>query len=129
MGTVSAMPSEKALLQGFHGKDGLVRCAPPVMLQVKHTGACRWWTQFAWLLRRSLVSQLRNPTDVTSRLLLSAWIGLLAGAGTCCRPRCAVPGCQLLWLSFFCCYPRVLLSAGWPPSMHDNLYALSCHLR
>ncbi|CAK0773849.1 hypothetical protein CVIRNUC_004108 [Coccomyxa viridis] len=53
--------------------------------------AVGWWTQFAWLLRRSLVSQLRNPTDVTSRLLLSAWIGLLAGAGTCCRHRCPVP--------------------------------------
>ncbi len=41
---------------------------------------CSWWTQYWWLLKRSLVAQLRNPTDVTSRLLLSCWIGLLAGA-------------------------------------------------
>ena len=40
---------------------------------------CSWWTQFWWLLKRSLIAQLRNPTDVTSRLLLSCWIGLLAG--------------------------------------------------
>ncbi|CAL5218719.1 g432 [Coccomyxa viridis] len=41
--------------------------------------AVSWWTQYWWLLKRSLVAQLRNPTDVTSRLLLSCWIGLLAG--------------------------------------------------
>ena len=42
--------------------------------------SCSWWTQYWWLLKRSLLAQLRNPTDVTSRLLLSCWIGLLAGA-------------------------------------------------
>ncbi len=42
--------------------------------------SCSWWTQFWWLLKRSLIAQLRNPTDVTSRLLLSCWIGLLAGS-------------------------------------------------
>ena len=42
---------------------------------------CRsWCTQFRWLLQRSFVAQLRNPTDVTGRLLLSVWIGLFAGA-------------------------------------------------
>ena len=36
--------------------------------------------QFRVLLRRALVAQLRNPTDVTARLLLSTYVGLLAGA-------------------------------------------------
>lgn len=41
---------------------------------------CSWETQFNVLLKRSLLAQLRNPTDTTSRLLLSVWVGMLAGA-------------------------------------------------
>ncbi|KAK9834135.1 hypothetical protein WJX81_001128 [Elliptochloris bilobata] len=38
-----------------------------------------WCMQFRVLLRRALLAQLRNPTDVTARLLLSCYVGLLAG--------------------------------------------------
>ena len=43
---------------------------------------CRgsWGAQFSVLFRRSVLAQLRNPTDATSRLLLSCWVGILAGA-------------------------------------------------
>ena len=41
---------------------------------------CSWWTQFVVLLRRAMLGQLRNPTDTTSRLFLSTWVGVLAGA-------------------------------------------------
>ncbi len=40
---------------------------------------CSWLTQFRVLLRRAMLSQLRNPTDTTSRLFLSTWVGALAG--------------------------------------------------
>ncbi len=43
------------------------------------SASCSWGTQFWWLLKRSFKAQLRNPTDVTSRLLLSCWIGAFAG--------------------------------------------------
>ena len=36
--------------------------------------------QFRMLLQRALLAQLRNPTDVTARLFLSCYVGLLAGA-------------------------------------------------
>ena len=52
-------------------------------MALTHSLVCSWWTQLWWLLKRSLVAQLRNPTDVTSRLLLSCWIGLLAGIYPC----------------------------------------------
>ena len=39
-----------------------------------------WGMQFCVLLRRALRAQLRNPTDVTARLLLSCWVGMVAGA-------------------------------------------------
>ena len=39
-----------------------------------------WPTQFVVLLRRAMLGQLRNPTDTTSRLFLSTWVGVLAGA-------------------------------------------------
>ena len=39
-----------------------------------------WVTQFRVLLRRAMLAQLRNPTDTTSRLFLSTWVGVLAGA-------------------------------------------------
>jgi hypothetical protein len=39
-----------------------------------------WWVQFQVLLRRAMLAQLRNPTDTTSRLFLSTWVGCLAGA-------------------------------------------------
>ena len=45
---------------------------------------CSWFTQFWVLLRRAMLGQLRNPTDTTSRLFLSTWVGVLAGE------RCAV---------------------------------------
>ncbi|BDA42962.1 ABC transporter G family member 22 [Coccomyxa sp. Obi] len=41
--------------------------------------AASWWTQFRILLNRALLGQLRNPTDTTSRLFLSTWVGCLAG--------------------------------------------------
>jgi len=44
-----------------------------------------WATQFRVLFRRALRAQLRNPTDVTARLLLSCWVGMVAGAPP--RPR------------------------------------------
>jgi ATP-binding cassette, subfamily G (WHITE), member 2 len=44
-----------------------------------HRYPATYRTQFAVLLHRSLLAQLRNPTDVTSRLLLSTWMGTLAG--------------------------------------------------
>ena len=31
------------------------------------------------LFKRALLSQLRNPTDTSSRLLMSTWVGTLAG--------------------------------------------------
>ena len=40
---------------------------------------CSWARQFQVLLKRSIVSQLRNPTDTACRLLLASWIGLVAG--------------------------------------------------
>ena len=46
---------------------------------------CSWCMQFRVLLRRALVAQLRNPTDVTARLLLSTYVGLLAGTLAHCR--------------------------------------------
>jgi len=39
-----------------------------------------WVTQFRVLLRRAMLAQLRNPTDTTTRLFLSTWVGVLAGA-------------------------------------------------
>ena len=35
------------------------------------------------LLKRAMLAQLRNPTDTTSRLFLSTWVGCLAGAHQC----------------------------------------------
>ena len=53
--------------------------------------SCSWGTQFWWLLKRSFVAQLRNPTDVTSRLLLSCWIGAFAGGpSTSCTAECTL---------------------------------------
>jgi hypothetical protein len=31
------------------------------------------------LLKRAFLAQIRNPTDVTGRLLLCSWVGILAG--------------------------------------------------
>ena len=49
---------------------------------------CSWVTQFMVLLRRAMLGQLRNPTDTTSRLFLSTWVGVLAGTpihlSSCC---------------------------------------------
>ena len=53
---------------------------------------CSWFTQFGVLLRRAMLGQLRNPTDTTSRLFLSTWVGVLAGE--CCAVLC----CALLLL-------------------------------
>jgi ABC-type multidrug transport system ATPase subunit len=39
----------------------------------------RWHKQFRVLLHRAFLSQIRNPTDTASRLLLATWIGLLTG--------------------------------------------------
>ena len=41
---------------------------------------CSWGTQLRVLLKRAMLAQLRNPTDTTSRLFLSTWVGVLAGA-------------------------------------------------
>jgi hypothetical protein len=51
-----------------------------------------WLTQFGLLFKRALLAQLRNPTDVTARLFLSTWVGMLAGA----RP--PYPVFALLWV-------------------------------
>ena len=48
--------------------------------------ACSWPTQFVVLLRRAMLGQLRNPTDTTSRLFLSTWVGVLAGESYCDSP-------------------------------------------
>ncbi len=48
--------------------------------------SCSWGTQYAVLLKRSLLAQLRNPTDTTARLLLSTWVGMLAGAPSLSNP-------------------------------------------
>jgi hypothetical protein len=47
---------------------------------LKSSAARSWGTQFGVLFRRALRAQLRNPTDATSRLLMSTCVGLLAGA-------------------------------------------------
>ena len=54
----------------------------PLYLLVLSIGwlGCSWGTQYGVLLKRSLLAQLRNPTDTTARLLLSIWVGMLAGA-------------------------------------------------
>ena len=41
--------------------------------------AASWTRQFAVLAKRHLQGQLRNPTDSSSRLLMSCYVGLLAG--------------------------------------------------
>ena len=48
--------------------------------RLAHHYPSSYWTQFLVLLRRSSLAQLRNPTDVSSRLLLSTWVGTIAGA-------------------------------------------------
>lgn len=47
----------------------------------EHVRVCvrSWWTQFRVLLKRALLGQLRNPTDASCRLLMSCWVGTLAG--------------------------------------------------
>lgn len=48
--------------------------------RLAHHYPSSYWTQFLVLLRRSSLAQLRNPTDMSSRLLLSTWVGTIAGA-------------------------------------------------
>ena len=38
-----------------------------------------WHVQYSTNLQRCLLAQFRNPTDSAMRLLLSLWVGLLAG--------------------------------------------------
>ena len=38
-----------------------------------------WAVQWQQLFWRSLMAQIRNPTDATARLLLSCYVGALAG--------------------------------------------------
>ena len=57
--------------------DWKMRCQT---LQSNRACARSWCMQFRVLLRRALLAQLRNPTDVTARLFLSCYVGLLAGA-------------------------------------------------
>ena len=45
--------------------------------------AASWTRQFAVLAKRHLLGQLRNPTDSSSRLLMSCYVGLLAGTPCC----------------------------------------------
>ena len=52
---------------------------PSHPLSVTALAPCSWPTQFVVLLRRAMLGQLRNPTDTTSRLFLSTWVGVLAG--------------------------------------------------
>jgi hypothetical protein len=53
-----------------------------------------WATQFRVLFRRALRAQLRNPTDVTARLLLSCWVGMVAGAPPRPRAACRHSACR-----------------------------------
>jgi peptidoglycan/LPS O-acetylase OafA/YrhL len=64
-----------------------VSCLARVLSQTLR--ACGWCTHFRVLLRRAVRAQLRNPTDATSRLLMSTCVGLLAGARP--RPRAPAP--------------------------------------
>ena len=41
--------------------------------------AAGWPMQYLVNLQRCLLAQLRNPTDSAMRLLISMWVGLLAG--------------------------------------------------
>jgi len=50
------------------------RARPPT-----HRYPASYWTQFAVLFRRSFMAQMRNPTDVASRTLLSTWVGTIGG--------------------------------------------------
>ena len=51
-----------------------------------------WCMQFRVLLRRALLAQLRNPTDVTARLFLSCYVG---PAGWCALG-ITIPGHSML---------------------------------
>jgi len=44
-----------------------------------HRYPASYLTQFAVLFRRSFMAQMRNPTDVASRTLLSTWVGTIGG--------------------------------------------------
>ena len=83
--------------------------------QVGHYAAS-WGRQFTVLAKRHLLGQLRNPTDSSSRLLMSCYVGLLAGApllvlvhGSMAPCTCAAAACawQLLCtgVSGFCGMP------------------------
>ena len=76
-----------------------------------------WCTQFQVLLQRSLLAQLRNPTDVSARLLLSCWVGLVAGA-----PWTLATPCMLTVLHL--CSPAAYARALWliePPSCNQSI--------
>ena len=59
------------------------------------------------LLRRAMLAQLRNPTDTTSRLFLSTWVGVLAGAR---------PGCLMMRIRV-----RVALNFNPKPCVHVSM--------
>ena len=57
--------------------DNKARAAARARLSGRYPAS--YWTQFKVLFHRSVLAQLRNPTDVTSRLMLSCWVGTFAG--------------------------------------------------
>jgi ATP-binding cassette, subfamily G (WHITE), member 2 len=52
---------------------------PPTRRPPMHRYPASYWTQFRTLFRRSFMAQMRNPTDVASRTLLSTWVGTIGG--------------------------------------------------
>ncbi|KAK9802008.1 hypothetical protein WJX73_010401 [Symbiochloris irregularis] len=52
---------------------------PLLKLSLTANYPSNWFTQVGVLFKRSLLAQMRNPTDASSRLLLSVWVGILAG--------------------------------------------------
>ena len=69
----------------------------PAAAESKQVGqyAASWPRQFAVLAKRHLLGQLRNPTDSSSRLLMSCYVGILAGTpalqARLCSTRCSFP--------------------------------------
>ncbi len=79
----SAAGGQNADLQAGSGLRTSRVLARARVFKPRRPRARSWGTQFRVLFRRALRAQLRNPTDATSRLLMSTCVGLLAGA----RPR------------------------------------------
>ena len=69
-----AVPAAAATLTAAGGA-----ALPPTRRPPMHRYPASYWTQFCTLFRRSFMAQMRNPTDVASRTLLSTWVGTIGG--------------------------------------------------